>query len=544
MPAMPARLLLTLLHTGTFQARRLWGQLVSMRTALVLLFLLAVAAVPGATFPQREISPAEVAAYYREHPTLAPILDRLWGFDVFSSPWFAAIYLLLFVSLTGCLISRVRVHLLPLITGPPPAPAQFSKLPLHATAGPATGTPAELADAVRARLRDLRWRRVRRSTEPSGAITLSAERGQLRELGNLVFHFALLAVLIGVAVGGLWGWKGGALIVEDSQFCNTVQSYDQFQRGHLVADDAITPFCLSMSDFRAEYLPNGQPVRYEADVRYQADISGDGPGAGATEPRTPYTLEVNRPLRMDGAGVFLINHGYAPMLRYTDRYGTSFESPTPFLPKDSGLSSEGVVVLPDANQDPSANQDPNGQDSTPNMQVAFEGVYVPTAPPLPPYVRSEYPARRDEGITLLAYQGDTGLDSGIPRSVYSLDQQRIAAGDLNLVGSAFLRPGETWKLDDGSQVTFVGTKQWMSVEVSHDPGRLTALGGAVAMVLGLLISLFTRRRRLFVRCNAVAGTGGTTIELAGLTRADSETFTAEFGRIVDAVREIASPPPR
>ncbi|MGH3545660.1 MAG: cytochrome c biogenesis protein ResB, partial [Mycobacteriales bacterium] len=141
-------------------------------------------------------------------------------------------------------------------------------------------------------------------------------------------------------------------------------------------------------------------------------------------------------------------------------------------------------------------------------------------------------------------RGDTGLDAGIPRSVYSLDQQRIAAGDLELIGSTFLRPGETWKLDDGSAVTFVGSKQWMSVEVSHDPGRLTALGGAVAMVLGLMISLFTRRRRLFVRCSpGAAGAAGMTIELAGLTRADSAAFRAEFGRIVDAVREIAAVPP-
>ncbi|MGH3544833.1 MAG: cytochrome c biogenesis protein ResB, partial [Mycobacteriales bacterium] len=386
-----------LLRAVSFQLRRLWGQLVSMRTALILLFLLAIAAVPGASFPQRNISPAKVDAYYTDHPTLAPILDRLWAFDVFGSPWFAAIYLLLFVSLTGCLVSRMRVHLLPLITGPPPVPAQLAKLPLHATVGSATQDPAELADAVQSRLRGARWRRIRRAVEVNGAVTLSAERGQLRELGNLVFHFALVVVLIGVAVGGLWGWKGGALVVEDSQFCNTVQSYDQFETGHLVAEDSITPFCLSMDDFRARYLPNGQPVNYSAELRYD-----DNPGAGG-EPRTPYTLEVNRPLRMDGAGVFLINHGYAPILRFTDRYGTVFESPTPFLPKDSGLSSEGAVVLPDANQD-LANQDPAAADRAPNLQVAFEGVYVPTAPPLPPYVRSLYPTRGNEGITLLGYR--------------------------------------------------------------------------------------------------------------------------------------------
>lgn len=514
------------------QGRQLWGQLVSMRTALVLLFLLAIAAIPGATFPQRALNPAKVARYYHDHPALAPILDRLWGFDVFASPWFAAIYLLLFISLTGCLISRIRVHLLPLILGPPKVPAQLSKLPLHAVLGTSAQTPEATASSVLTALRGLRWRRIRQRTqgeaEGGAEITLSAERGQLRELGNLVFHFALVVVLIGVAVGSLWGWKGGALIVEDGQFCNAVQSYDQFSPGRLVKGEGITPFCVSLQKFHASYLPNGQPVNYSAQLHYE-----DGSAAGQREPRHPYTLEVNHPLRMDGAGMFLINHGYAPVLRYTDRYGTVFESPTPFLPRDSALRSEGVVVLPDANQDPATRK------RTRDSEVAFEGVYVPTTGQIPPFVRSLYPARGNEGITLLAYRGNTGLDSGVPRSVYSLDQSRVSSGDLKLLGSKFLRPGQSWKLDDGSQVEFVGSKQWMSVEVSHDPGRLTALTGAVAMVLGLLVSLFTRRRRLFVRLRPIT-TGGTRVELAGLTRADSEAFAAEFSRIERAVSEAVS----
>ena len=70
-----------------------------MRTALVLLFLLAVAAIPGSVLPQRSVNIENVAAYYRAHPQLAPQLDRLGGFDVYGSAWFAAIYLLLFTSL-------------------------------------------------------------------------------------------------------------------------------------------------------------------------------------------------------------------------------------------------------------------------------------------------------------------------------------------------------------------------------------------------------------------------------------------------------------
>ena len=90
------------------QARRWWRQLTSMRTALVLLFLLAIAAVPSTILPQRSLNPVKVEEYFAGHPKLAPFLDRLSAFDVFSSPWFAAIYLLLFVSLIGCLVPRIR----------------------------------------------------------------------------------------------------------------------------------------------------------------------------------------------------------------------------------------------------------------------------------------------------------------------------------------------------------------------------------------------------------------------------------------------------
>ena len=73
-----------------------------MGTALVLLFLLALGAVPGALLPQRS-STSKVDQYIVEHRIIGPWLDRMQFFDVFSSFWFTAIYVLLFVSLVGCL---------------------------------------------------------------------------------------------------------------------------------------------------------------------------------------------------------------------------------------------------------------------------------------------------------------------------------------------------------------------------------------------------------------------------------------------------------
>ena len=82
-------------------ARNLWRALTSMGTALVLLFLLALAAVPGALLPQRSLNEAKVGQYILAHPVIGPWLERLQFFEVFSSIWFTAIYVLLFISLVG-----------------------------------------------------------------------------------------------------------------------------------------------------------------------------------------------------------------------------------------------------------------------------------------------------------------------------------------------------------------------------------------------------------------------------------------------------------
>jgi cytochrome c biogenesis protein len=190
-------------------------------------------------------------------------------------------------------------------------------------------------------------------------------------------------------------------------------------------------------------------------------------------------------------------------------------------------TSEGVVVLADANQDPKSGK------TIPDVQVAFEGIYVPTLPESGPPIRSVFPAERRPGLTLLAYRGDTGLNSGIPRSVYSLDQAQVENGDLKPVGSRLLRPGESWKLDDGTVVTFVGTKEWASLQVGHDPGQRTVLGGAIVMVLGLIASLTVRRRRIWFRL--IPGAAGTAVTAGGLARTDAESFTDEFRRTVVAV---------
>src|SRR6476661_9275192 len=123
-----------------------------MRTALFLLLLLAIGALPGSIWPQRSIDSARTADYIANHPKAGPWLDRFGFFEVYASPWFAAIYLLLFVSLVGCVLPRSKVHWTAMRSRPPRAPARPERLPSSGRAE-LEATSEEVLDAAREVLR-------------------------------------------------------------------------------------------------------------------------------------------------------------------------------------------------------------------------------------------------------------------------------------------------------------------------------------------------------------------------------------------------------
>ncbi|MFJ2084454.1 cytochrome c biogenesis protein ResB [Micromonospora chokoriensis] len=504
--------------------RNSWRQLTSMRTALILLFLLAVAAIPGSVLPQRGISPEKVNEYFVDHPDWAPRLDRIGAFEVFGSVWFSAIYLLLFTSLIGCITPRLRDHVRALRSRPPAAPKRMARLPQHTVVPAPAGGVAAIADVLRKR----RWRVEVRGDE------VSAEKGYLKETGNLLFHTSLIAVLIGVALGSWYGWSGNRLLVAgaDNAFCNTRQQYAEAKLGPRVDSADLPRFCLRLDDFEARFLPSGQPEFFNATVTV------DGPD----EPSRSADFSVNSPLRLADANVYLLGHGYAPVIRYTDRFGNSQVSDEPFLTTgDMGLTGEGLAAFPDANVDPATGQ------RSPDGQMAFTGIYLPTAPEQGPFVRSQYPTERNPVLNLVAYQGNLGMDAGIPGSVYQLDQRQVRAGKVKEVGTKLLKKGETWTLADGTTVEFLGTERYVTLSVRHDPGATPLLISCGVLLVGLMGSLFGRRRRVFFRVvPADPGEGSPTsgsslMEVGGLPRTDYPGFADEFTQLIAAVKGDADP---
>ncbi|MDA2891779.1 cytochrome c biogenesis protein ResB [Mycolicibacterium sp. BiH015] len=502
--------------------RNTWRTLTSMGTALVLLFLLALAAIPGALLPQRSLNEGKVAEYIAEHPTLGPWLDRVQAFDVFSSFWFTAIYVLLFVSLVGCLTPRLVEHFRSLRATPVAAPRNLSRLPKHHTAEIPGGDITTMAASVDERLRG--WRRVTR--QEGGSTEISAEKGYLREFGNIVFHFSLLGLLVAIAAGKLFSYEGNVIVIADGGpgFCTaSPAAFDSFRAGNTVDGTSLYPMCIRVNDFQATYLDNGQAVGFQADIDYQA---GDDLTSGSWQ---PYLLKVNEPLRVGGDRVYLQGHGYAPTFTVTFPDGQTRTQTLQWRPEDQiSFLSSGAMRF-----DPPGGTYADERERRKN-QIAIQGLFAPTASLHGTLLSSSFPEMRDPAVAVDIYKGDTGLDTGRPQSVFSLDERMIGQGRLTKMARVNLNAGQDTRLDDGTVVRFDGAVPFVNLQVSHDPAQIWVLVFSMTMMAGLLVSLIVRRRRVWVRLSS--GPAGTVnVELGGLARTDNSGWGDEFERLTSRI---------
>jgi cytochrome c biogenesis protein len=496
-------------------ARWMWRQLTSMRTALVLLLLLALVAIPGSVLPQTSVDARAVESYRLDHPDLAPWLDRLGLFHTYTSVWFSAVYLLLMTSLIGCFVPRMVTYARSFAARPPRAPANFGRMPASAVVE-TDGEPSVVVERARAALGRARVDVVERD----GVVELSAESGQLREFGNLLFHLAVVGVLVGVAVGGLLGYRGSAVVTEGDDFSNVLTQYDDFTSGALFKPESLPPFAFHLNAVDARFQLTG-PQR--GAPRYFA-------ARGTLDAGKPFTIQVNHPLTIDGTSVFLVGQGYAPVFKVTDAKGDIvFEDAVPFLPSDGTYTSSGVVKVPDAR--------PEG--------LGFQGFFLPTAittgkdeAPI-----SAFPAAANPFVGLFVFHGDLGLDNGRPQSVFALDKSRLKQFK-HRDGTPFrvsLTPGQVADLPGGGSIQLVEVRQFARLQISSSPLAVLPLGATILGVLGLVLSLLIRPRRTWVRVRRAdpGGASRTVVEIAALDRVSrgGSDLEAHVRRVIDAVEE-------
>ena len=340
--------------------------------------------------------------------------------------------------------------------------------------------------------------------------------------------FAEAISQVAVAAGKLFGYEGQRILVANGEeFCTTSPaSFDSFRAGSTLDGTGLNPMCVRVNTFVADYLDNGQAEMFTSDIEYQY---GDDL---VTNTWRDAQLKVNHPLRVGSDRVYLQGHGYAPTFTVTWPNGETRTETMQWAPDDATtFLSSGAMRF-----DPPGGMYPDADERRKN-QIAIEGLFAPTASFHGTLLTSIFPALTDPAVAIDIYKGDSGLDTGNPQSLFSLNKELINQGRLVKQDRVNLRPGESVTLADGTEVRFDKATDFVNLQVSHDPAQQWVLVAAIFMMGGLLVSLLVKRRRVWARAypdgTVSDGERRTVVELGGLARTDQAGWGDEFDRLVE-----------
>ena len=457
--------------------RWMWRQLTSMNTALLLLLFVALAAIPGSILPQKTASLIRVNNWKEQNPRFSTFFENLGFFDVYGSFWFSAIYILLMISIIGCVIPRLKVYFQNWQEKPSKTPNSISKFSNYEKVKIKKISIKEIEKIANSK----GWRTLQNNN------SLTLEKGYSREAGNLLFHFSLIIITIALAFGALFSYRGTVVVKEGTGFSNTITQYDDFRAGRFFSVTQLPNFFFTLNDFRVDF--ERSEVQRGAPRKFEANITLDN--------KDTFNIYVNKPINISGTKIFLTGHGYAPVITVKDKDNqVLFSDAVVFLPQDGNFSSTGVVKIPDT-----------------NPQLGIEARFLPTAivdPVTGP--TSTFPALDNPEIFMSLWQGDLGVNEGISQSIYDLDTSRMTQ-----IGLEELKPSEMWETDSEYVISFDEVKQFASFQIAYEPGRFLALVGAILAMVGMIFGLGVQRRKIFIKMPAKSSSSNV-IEIAGIAK--------------------------
>jgi cytochrome c biogenesis protein len=295
--------------------------------------------------------------------------------------------------------------------------------------------------------------------------------------------------------------KGSAIITTGERFINLATSYDSLDYGKITNETSLNTFSIKLNKFVATYDPvTNIPLDYSAFVTTIDELGK----------QQDQVIKVNSPLTFGTTRVYLQANGYSPFVTVRDSVGNvTFQGAIPFLPQDTNLRSIGAIKVPEA-----------------SPQIGFVSSFVPTYERDPKMgAISIYPLLLEPKLLFSIWEGDLGLDTGIPQSVYKIDTTKMTRIALDSLAS-----GESYSFNGGS-ITFEKVEPWINLQIVRDPGKSYSLIGGILALLGLLASLFGRRRRIWIRVDASGQ-----VEVAGLAKTNAAALEIEMAHFVSAVK--------
>ncbi len=480
-----------------------WRTLRSMRTALILLFMLALASIAGSLIPQEPNTPDKVGQYLRDHPLAGRFYQHAGLFDVFGSWWFVLIMSLLFVSLVMCLLPRTRAAIRNIRSQPIHA-REIDSFPQYVERVVA----ADPERALEGSRKVLRRKLFRVNRSGNG---LAAEKGVLREIGSLSFHWSLILLLAGTIYGKGTGFTGRAAIIEGETFTDALANYDGNIRTGRFFDGDFSGAEIRMRDFGDTFSSTGAATDFVSHVDL-LDPAGHFVRSA--------DIRVNHPASFEGLRIFQYGFGWAPDVVVSNGGEVLWSGPVAFVEDTPpagvpplALPWHGVVKLPSL--------DP---------QIGIEFVLWPSALGFLQFENTGQPvvmATADHPFMFYTvYRGP--LTDPSPRGLDTTGMQRVTQ---QVVGQ-----GQTVDLMSGKQATtgltvsFPDLKQYSVLQISRDRGVPLVLLAAILILVGLLPALYSSRRKIWVR--AESNGKGTVLKVGGFALQRKAQFEEEFAKLV------------
>ncbi|TCP15097.1 cytochrome c biogenesis protein [Crenobacter luteus] len=298
----------------------LYELLSSMRFAIGLLTILAIASVVGTVLKQNEPYPNYAFEF---GPFWFEVFETLGLYDVYHSGWFLTILAFLVISTTLCIVRNGPGFIKDMKAFREKAGDNSLAAMKHSAE--LSGSPdAATLSAYLAR----HGFRHKRHERDDGSVVIAAKKGSANKLGYFFAHIALVVICIGGLLDGNLPLKIGELlgrIVPETRDVPQSQVPDESRlspanlsyrgnvtiaenksadviflnagKGYLVQE---LPFIVTLKKFHVDYYSNGMPKLFASDIVVTDKASGR---------ETPATVKVNHPLIVDGVAIYQASFG-------------------------------------------------------------------------------------------------------------------------------------------------------------------------------------------------------------------------------------------
>ncbi|HTI17657.1 MAG TPA: cytochrome c biogenesis protein ResB [Trinickia sp.] len=290
----------------------------SMRFAIALLVVLAVASIVGTVLTQNDPYPNYVNQF---GPFWADIFRGLALYTVYSAWWFLLILGFLIVSISLCVVRNGPKMIADAKSWKDKVREGSLRAFHHKAEYAVKGSRAETATRLAALLRKLGYRFIVRETD--GATLIAAKRGALAKIGYIFAHLAIVVICLGGLLDSnlpikLQMWLFGKSPVASSSVISdiapehrlsssnpTFRGYAWVPEGQHVSTAILNqpngsliqdlPFSIQLNRFIVDYYSTGMPKLFASDIVIIDHKTGK---------RIPARVEVNKPFEYDNVAIY------------------------------------------------------------------------------------------------------------------------------------------------------------------------------------------------------------------------------------------------